>query len=458
MHVRARLGKITNDRTPHARFQQQKPEEAATKIQKVWRGRRDRCYFERRRNCTQPWGYYTHTLGLVYASMVKRSRVSSRKVLWQLIEEPNSSDAAFIVAVTIVGAILLSILVFMLETLPEVGHSLKTFWMILELLCTLVFMAEYPCRWTACKEGNQTRCQFFFAPMNLLDLVAILPFWFDVIVGPVGLHKTLLLGKMARMVRLVRLLRIFKLGRYTSGVQLMVEALQQSSQALAVMAFLLFMCIIISSSAVYTMEKVYCPRISTMSAADLNDYATECADNYNRGVSPTYGLCCTEDSAPLDFPNMIAACWMSMSAMTSVGYGDIYPRTHLGKGCCSVAMLMGMILMALPIAIIGQQFQNAYEMRDMQDAKHRLQSQLRTNGEVWSLIPGSNVIDRLKKVEIKDPALAHSVAALSTKLEEVWEQREKVSRARQLDSQMREANVEKTTELLGALLSVSTTW
>merc|ERR550532_3336752 len=109
-----------------------------------------------------------------------------------------------------------------------------------------------------------------------------------------------------------------------------------------------------------------------------------------------------------------------------------------------------MILMALPIAIIGQQFQNAYEMRDREDSKHRLQTRLQqTKGEVWSLIPGSNVIERLKKVEIKDPALAHSVAAFSAKLEEVWEQREKVGRARRLESEMWDANTQKTTELLG---------
>merc|ERR1711988_857569 len=62
-----------------------------------------------------------------------------------------------------------------------------------------------------------------------------------------------------RTVRLVRLFRIFKLGRYSSGLQLMAEALVKSSQALWVLSFFLCIGIVLFSSAIYYAERLGCP-------------------------------------------------------------------------------------------------------------------------------------------------------------------------------------------------------
>jgi len=238
---------------------------------------------------------------------------------------------------------------------------------------------------------------------------------------------------MACLVRLIRLVRIFKLGRYASGMRLIGEAIQNSSQAISVLVFLLCMGVVLFSSALFHVERLSCPMREELTSQELREYAQECAEDYNRGVSPKYGLCCTEDSAPNDFPSIIAASWWSMATMTSVGYGEVYPRTTLGKCVGFVAMLVGMVLIALPVAIVGQKFQDIYELHDLEEAKVRAGTRLQSDSKVWSVMPASDVLHRLRHLPVKDPVLAASVAALTLRLEDVWEQREQLGRNRQFE-------------------------
>merc|ERR1719272_17157 len=119
--------------------------------------------------------------------------------------------------------------------------------------------------------------------------------------------------------------------------------------------------------------------------------------------------------------------------MTSVGYGEVYPRTTMGRMVGFVAMLAGMVLIALPVAIVGQKFQDVYENHDLEEAKRRASVRMKVMGEVWSLVPASDVISRLHKVKVKDPLLASLVHDLSSELSEVWEQREQLMRERKYD-------------------------
>merc|ERR1740138_1348029 len=104
--------------------------------------------------------------------------------------------------------------------------------------------------------------------------------------------------------------------------------------------------------------------------------------------------------------------------MTSVGYGEVYPKTGLGKGVGVVAMLVGMVLIALPVAIVGQKFQDVYESNDLEEAKFRAAARMHVSGEVWSLVPSSDIIRRLRKLKVRDPDLAASVQDLISGLEE----------------------------------------
>merc|ERR1719424_900212 len=89
--------------------------------------------------------------------------------------------------------------------------------------------------------------------------------------------------------------------------------------------------VVLFSSALYYLEKLSCPELETLSRTQFLLYEGECHDDFNRGYSPSFGLCCTEESSPNDFPSVVAAFWWSLVTMTSVGYGEVYPRTTLGK-------------------------------------------------------------------------------------------------------------------------------
>jgi len=200
--------------------------------------------------------------------------------------------------------------------------------------------------------------------MNIIDLAAIVPFYAWLAMSDISFVRTL---GVLRTVRLVRLFRIFKLGRYSSGLQLMMTALRNSSQAALVLSFFLGIGIVLFSSLIYYVEKMGCPdrdllgeslALDGSNRTQLQHYEDEC---HSKARTSQYALCCDKHDAPLDFPNIIEAFWWSIVTMTTVGFGDVSPKTGLGRMVGTVTMLSGILLIALPIAIIGRKFQEAYD-------------------------------------------------------------------------------------------------
>jgi len=213
--------------------------------------------------------------------------------------------------------------------------------------------------------------------------------------------------------------------------------------------FLICMGVVLFSSALFHTEKMMCPNFSdteiaagTWSLSDRDAYHLECMDsyargNYTKGVSPTYGLCCHNftrsgvvEYTPNDFPSIFAASWWSMVTMTTVGFGDIYPKTTPGHCVGFAAMLVGMVLIALPVAIVGQKFQDVYEMHDLEEAKMRALSTTKTTGDVWTLMPQSDIIAKLRSLQTKEKHVGEQVSTVAQLLEDVWEHREKLQRER----------------------------
>merc|ERR1719440_504170 len=88
----------------------------------------------------------------------------------------------------------------------------------------------------------------------------------------------------------------------------------------------------------------------------------------NDGKHPEHGLCCDEHGSPLDFPSIIEAFWWSTVTMTTVGFGEVYPRTEPGRFVAYGTMLSGILLIALPVAIIGRKFQEVYDEKEFRNA------------------------------------------------------------------------------------------
>lgn len=433
-------------------------EQAALKIQSCWRGKKSRNAAKKRRiqskDRSKPWGFYTHSLSLTssvpHMMLDIKNPDSTRRWVWLLLEEPSSSQGAQALSLFIIGFIVMSIAGFILETVPEFYRASPGAWGTLEVACTGIFTLEYFARLAVCEEAGQSHLRFVISPMNVFDLTSVVPFYVELVLASMGAGETPAL-RVFRLVRLVRVIRIFKLGRYATGMRLFGEALIGSSTAISVLIFLICMGVVLFSSALYYLEKLSCPELETLSRTQFLLYEGECHDDFNRGYSPSFGLCCTEESSPNDFPSIIAAFWWSLVTMTSVGYGEVYPRTTMGRMVGFVAMLAGMVLIALPVAIVGQKFQDVYENHDLEEAKRRAAIRMKVMGEVWSLVPQSDVVPNVRKLALKDQALAGLIADMTSCLDEVWEQREQLMRERQYEFDRHEEVHQKVGQLLNSM-------
>lgn len=199
------------------------------------------------------------------------SNERQRKV-WLLFEYPESSQAARVVAIISVFVILLSIVIFCLETLPEFKHY-KVFntthngtkieedevpdvtdpFFLIETICIIWFTFELSVRFLACPN----KLNFFRDVMNIIDIIAIIPYFItlatvvaeeeatgNILRAPVSPQDKSTNQAMSlailRVIRLVRVFRIFKLSRHSKGLQILGRTLKASMRELGLLIFFLF--------------------------------------------------------------------------------------------------------------------------------------------------------------------------------------------------------------------------
>ena len=194
----------------------------------------------------------------------------------------------------------------------------------IELVCVVLFTIDYAVRILTCPKVRA----FVFDPMNMVDLAAVLPFW--IMFSPPGEDGGGGFG-FVRVIRLVRVFRVFKLGRYSVGLQMFGGALKGSVQPLGILIFVMSINMIILSSIVHICEL-------GLPEEERSDHHMRCFGT----ISRTF--------------------WWAMVTMTTVGYGDCYPLSDGGKVFAVVAMLSGVLILALPITVIGSNFAKMVEM------------------------------------------------------------------------------------------------
>ena len=194
-----------------------------------------------------------------------------RKV-WLLFEYPESSQAARVVAIISVFVILLSIVIFCLETLPEFKHynvfntttngtkieedevpEITDPFFLIETICIIWFTFELSVRFLACPN----KLNFFRDVMNIIDIIAIIPYFITLATVMAEEEDKLKLPKapvspqdkstnqamslaILRVIRLVRVFRIFKLSRHSKGLQILGRTLKASMRELGLLIFFLF--------------------------------------------------------------------------------------------------------------------------------------------------------------------------------------------------------------------------
>ncbi|MCP3965150.1 MAG: ion transporter [Lentisphaerae bacterium] len=192
-----------------------------------------------------------------------------------------------------------------------------------------VFTFEYCLRVWTCVENKKYsspitgRIKFIFSPMAVVDILAILPFFISL--GRINLVTL-------RALRLFRILRVFKMGRYYSSLSIMRNVFQNKKEELILTTVILVFILFMSSSLIYYAEN---------------------------------------QAQPEAFSSIPKSMWWATITLTTVGYGDTYPVTFLGKIIAALIAITGIGMFALPTGIIGAGFVEEIKKRKSDKKKQK---------------------------------------------------------------------------------------
>jgi voltage-gated potassium channel len=247
-----------------------------------------------------------------------------RKKIYRIIEPAEKGDlSSKLFDIFMLILICVNILAVIFETVKP--HKI---YVIFEIVSVIIFSLEYIVRlWTApenphFKKPVVGRILFAFSALMIIDLIAILPFYLPMIVG-VDM-------RIVRVFRLFRVFRIFKLGRYSKAMKMVGHVIKDQKEELLIVVFIMLFLMIISSSLMYFVEGAV---------------------------------------QPGNFRNIPQTMWWAVSALTTVGYGDVVPITILGKVLGAIISILGIALFALPTGILASGFTE--ELRQQRKEKNQ---------------------------------------------------------------------------------------
>jgi voltage-gated potassium channel len=254
-----------------------------------------------------------------------------KKRIHQLLFLPSDNDALhLIVDWGIMILIALNVAAVMLETVEGLFTPYATLLWHFEVFSVAVFTVEYFLRLWVCTCDKRYahpvrgRLRYALSFFGLVDLAAIAPFYLPVLL-PVDLREI-------RAVRLFRLFRAMKMVRYSKALQMMGRAIGRRREELTIVALAVLMLLVLASSMMYFAE---------------------------------------HDAQPKVFSSIPASLWWGVVTLTTIGYGDIYPVTPLGKLFGAVIAFLSIGMFALPAGILSSSFMEEVQQRkeDQQEPK-----------------------------------------------------------------------------------------
>lgn len=230
--------------------------------------------------------------------------------IYDILEEPTGLDTK-IVNVSLTLLIGLNVMAVVLETVEPLYQHYYSWFLRFEQFSIAIFTAEYILRVWVCTldpvhgKERRRRLKYMLSAGAIIDLLVILPFFLPLITTDL---------RMARMVRFFRIFRVFKLGRYTKSARMLSRTIRAKKEALLVTLMTALMILLIAAGAIYYTE---------------------------------------HDAQPELFSSIPSSMWYAVVTLTTVGYGDAYPVTPLGKFLGSVLAFVGIGLFALPTGILA---------------------------------------------------------------------------------------------------------
>ncbi|WP_136247412.1 ion transporter [Halomonas borealis] len=204
--------------------------------------------------------------------------------------------------IALIGVILASVLVVMLESVPWLDAVYSGEFRLLEWGFTLLFTAELAIR-LYCLERPWQYLRSFY---GIIDLLAILPTWLALVVP--GAQSLV----VVRLLRTLRIFRVLRLMEFVGEGRLLIDALVRSSHQIFLFLFTVLMLVTIFASLIYLIEP-----------------------------------------AEAGFTSIPTAIYWAVVTLTTVGYGDITPVTPLGRAISVMVMLTGYAIIAVPTGVFS---------------------------------------------------------------------------------------------------------
>ncbi len=258
--------------------------------------------------------------------MLKRTKIKTYEVLESIaVREGQYRIFSYLIMTLIV----LNVIAVVCETVDPLYDKYQSFFDNFELFSVIVFTTEYCLHVWSCNVSGKYRhriwgrIKFMLTPLALVDLIAILPFYLPLISPDL---------RFIRALRLFRLFRLLKMTKYSQSLRMLLRVIKNKKEDLLVTVFVVGVVLVMGSSIIYYVEN---------------------------------------NVQPDKFPHIPAALWWGVVTLTTVGYGDVYPITPLGKFLGAIVALLGIGIFALPAGIIASGFNE--EMQKRQTLRNKTQ-------------------------------------------------------------------------------------
>jgi len=204
--------------------------------------------------------------------------------------------------------IIVSVITFSIETLPDLKPQTRVVLNAIEAFCVIIFTFEYLARIYVANH----KLKFIFSFFGIIDFLAILPFYLAF-----GIDL-----RSLRLLRMFRLFRLFKLVRYNKAIRHFANAMKLAKEQIILFMIITIMLIYFAAVGIYYFEN---------------------------------------EAQPEHFSSIFSSLWWSIVTLTTVGYGDVYPVTVGGRIFTFFMLLIGLGIVAIPTGIISSSLTKAVE-------------------------------------------------------------------------------------------------
>ncbi|WCO00979.1 ion transporter [Psychroserpens ponticola] len=227
------------------------------------------------------------------------------------IVEINDNKPSRYFAFFIQALILVSIITFSVETIPNLKPQTKTILYIIEIFSVSVFTLEYLLRIYVA----DSKPKFVFSFFGIIDFLAILPFYLSF-----GIDL-----RSLRALRFLRLFRILKLVRYNRAMNHFTRAIKSAKEEILLFVFITLILIYFAAVGIYYFEN---------------------------------------EAQPEHFTSIFDSLWWAIITLTTVGYGDVYPITVGGKVFTFLILMIGLGIVAIPTGIISSALTKSIDKKE----------------------------------------------------------------------------------------------